>query len=103
MNKQKHTVSSAMDKLTDDARNLMTATTDVAEEKVGEARKRLADTLERGREIYDSVLDKTIESTKSADKAVRKHPYQAAAIGLGAGALFGYIVGRNANRNHRTD
>ncbi len=100
MNKQKHAVSSAMDKLTDDARNLITATTDVAEEKVGEARKRLAATLEHGKEIYGSVLDKTIESTKSADKIMRKHPYQAVAIGLGAGALFGYIVGRNANRSH---
>jgi ElaB/YqjD/DUF883 family membrane-anchored ribosome-binding protein len=100
MNKKKHAVSDAMDTLADDARNLMSATTDVAEEKVVEARKRLAGALERGKEIYDSYREKTVEHAKAFDGVAREHPYQAIAIGVGAGALLGYIVGRNAYRDH---
>ena len=44
-----------MGTLADDARNLMTATADVAGEKVSDARKRLAAALERGKEIYGRV------------------------------------------------
>ena len=102
MNKHKHAVSDAMDTLAEDARNLMNATTDVAEAKVGEARKRLADTLERTREIYDSVREKTVETAKAFDTAAHDHPYKAIAIGVGTGALIGYLVARNGDRDHRS-
>jgi ElaB/YqjD/DUF883 family membrane-anchored ribosome-binding protein len=98
MNKKKHAVSDAMDTLAEDARNLMTATTDVAEEKVGEARKRLATTLERGKEIYDNVRKNTVERANAFDEAAHKHPYKAIAIGVGA--FIGYLFARNANRDH---
>jgi ElaB/YqjD/DUF883 family membrane-anchored ribosome-binding protein len=101
MNKHKHSVSDAMDTLADDARNLMTATTDVAEEKVGEARKRLATTLERGREIYESVRKDAVGRAKMFDEATREHPYKAIAIGFGAGAFIGYLVARSAGRDHQ--
>jgi ElaB/YqjD/DUF883 family membrane-anchored ribosome-binding protein len=96
MNKQKHAVSDAMDTLAEDARNLMNATTDVAGEKVVEARKRLAAALERGNEIYGSVREKAVEGAKAANEAAHEHPYQAIAIGVGAGALIGYLVARKA-------
>jgi len=102
MNKKKHAVSDAMDTLAEDARNLMTATTDVAEEKVGEARKRLATTLERGKEIYNSVRENTVERANAFDEATHEHPYKAIAIGVGAGAFIGYLFARNANRNHQS-
>jgi ElaB/YqjD/DUF883 family membrane-anchored ribosome-binding protein len=70
----------------------MTATADVAGEKVGEARKRLAAALESGKEIYGSVRDKAVEGAKVADQTVRENPYQAIAIGVGVGALIGYLV-----------
>lgn len=78
--------------LADDARNLMTATADVAGEKVGEARKRLAAALENGKEIYARVREQAVQSAKAADVAVHEHPYQAIAIGVGFGALIGYLV-----------
>ena len=99
MNKQTHAVSDAMGTLAEDARNLMTATADVAGEKVGEARKRLAAALERSKEIYGRVREKAVEGAKAADEAVHEHPYQAIGIALGVGAILGYLVSRRCSRN----
>jgi len=99
MNKQTQAVSDAMGTLAEDARNLMTATADVAGEKVGDARKRLAAALERGKEIAGRVREKAIEGAKVADEAVHEHPYQAIGIALAAGALIGYFAARRCSRN----
>ena len=98
MSKQTQTVSDAMGTLAEDARALMAATADVAGDKVGEARKRLAAALERGKEIYGTVRDKAVEGAKAADEAVREHPYQAIGIAFGVGALLGYLVARRCHR-----
>ena len=99
MNKQTQAISDDMTQLAEDARALMAATADVAGEKVGEARKRLAAALERGKEIYGSVRDKAVEGAKAADEAVREHPYQAIGIALGVGALLGYLAARRCSRS----
>ena len=88
-----------MGTLAEDARALMAATADVAGEKVGEARKRLAAALESGKEIYGRVRDKAVEGAKAADKTVRENPYQAIGIAFGVGALVGYLVSRRCSRN----
>ena len=97
----KHTPADSNDlgTLAEDARALMAATADVAGEKVGEARKRLAAALESGKEIYGRVKDKAVEGAKAADETVRANPYQAIAIGIGVGALVGYLLGRKCSRN----
>ena len=94
MNKQTQAISNDMGQLAEDARALMAATADVAGEKVGEARKRLAAALERGREIAGNVRDKAVAGAKATDEAVREHPYQAMGIALGVGALIGFLVAR---------
>lgn len=99
MNKETQAISSDMEQLADDARALMAATADVAGEKVGEARKRLAAALESGKEMYGRVKEKAVEGAKVADEAVHEHPYQAIAIGVGAGVLLGYLLGRRCSRN----
>jgi len=99
MNKQTQTTSSDMGQLAEDARALMAATADVAGEKVGEARKRLAAALEHGKEIYGRVREKAVEGAKAADEAVHEHPYQAIAIGVGVGALIGYLIARRCACN----
>ena len=88
-----------MGALAEDARALMAATADVAGEKVGEARKRLAAALERGKEIYGNVRDKALEGAKATDEAIHEHPYQAIGIAVGVGALLGYLVARRCTRN----
>ena len=99
MNKQTQAISNDMEQLAEDARALMAATADVAGEKVGEARKRLAAALESGKEICGRVREKAVEGAKAADEAVHEHPYQAIAIGVGVGALLGYLLARRCSRN----
>ena len=99
MDKQTQAVSDAMGTLAEDARALMTATADVAGEKVSDARKRLAAALESGKEIYGRVKAKAVEGAKAADEAVHEHPYQAIAIGFGVGALLGYLIARRCSRS----
>jgi len=77
---------------------LLTATADVAGDKVGEARKRLAAALERGRQIASRVKEKAVAGAKATDKAVHEHPYQAIAVGVGVGLLVGYLLARRSTR-----
>jgi ElaB/YqjD/DUF883 family membrane-anchored ribosome-binding protein len=99
MNKHTKTASQEMGTLAEDARALMAATADVAGEKVGEARKRLADALDSGKEIYGRVRDKTIDCAKATDEAVHAHPYQAISVALGVGAIIGYLVAHRCSHN----
>jgi ElaB/YqjD/DUF883 family membrane-anchored ribosome-binding protein len=94
MSKETQAISQDVSQLAEDARALMAATADVAGEKVGEARKRLAAALESGKEIYGRVREKAVAGAKVADETVRANPYQAIAIGVGVGALIGYLVAR---------
>jgi ElaB/YqjD/DUF883 family membrane-anchored ribosome-binding protein len=99
MNKQPQATTNDMGTLAEDARALMAATADVAGEKVGQARKRLAAALESGKEIYGRVRDKTIDCAKATDEVVHAHPYQAIGIALGVGALVGYLISRRCSRS----
>jgi ElaB/YqjD/DUF883 family membrane-anchored ribosome-binding protein len=98
MDKQTQKIADDMGTLAEDARALMAATADVAGEKVGEARQRLAAALERGKEIAGRVRDKAVAGAKATDEAVHEHPYQAIAIGVGVGALLGYLIARRCCR-----
>jgi len=99
MSKETQTIGNDTGQLAEDARALMAATADVAGDKVGEARKRLAAALERAREIGANVRDKAVAGAKVADQTVREHPYQAIAIGVGVGVLVGYLLGRRSSRD----
>ena len=99
MNPPTQAIVNDLGTLAEDARALMTATADVAGEKVGEARQRLAAALERGREIAGKVRDQAVAGAKVADKTVRENPYQAIAIGVGVGALVGYLIARRCACN----
>jgi ElaB/YqjD/DUF883 family membrane-anchored ribosome-binding protein len=105
MSKQNHTksndIGNELGALAEDARALMAATADVAGEKVDDARKRLAAALENAGEIAGRIRKKAVEGAKAADEAVREHPYQAIAIGVGVGLILGYLFG--SRRNGRRD
>jgi ElaB/YqjD/DUF883 family membrane-anchored ribosome-binding protein len=87
------------DTIMEEAQALIAATAEVAGEKVVEARSRLTAALQTAQEMAVEVRDKAVSSAKAADKAVRKHPYQAMAIGFGLGALVAYVLSRRAARN----
>ena len=99
MNRHTQAHNDEMETLAEDARALMAATADVAGEKVSEARKRLAAALESAKEIAGNVRDQAVAGAKVADETVREHPYQAIAIGVGVGAIFGYLIARRCSRN----
>jgi len=99
MNQETQAVSNEMGQLAEDAQALMAATADVAGDKVGQARKRLAAALESAKAVAANVRDKAVAGAKAADEAVHEHPYQAIAIGVGLGVLVGYLLGRRGSRN----
>jgi ElaB/YqjD/DUF883 family membrane-anchored ribosome-binding protein len=99
MSKQSQSSDNDLSTLAEDARALMAATADVAGDKVNEARKRLGDALESGKQLYGNVREKAAQGAKAADKTVRENPYQAIAIALGVGALIGYLAARRGSRN----
>lgn len=99
MNDLTQTMDNETDTLGEDAQALLTATAEVAGQKVAEARKRLAAALERGKEICSQVREQAVESAKVADKKIRKNPYQAIGIAVGVGAILGYLVSRRCSRN----
>jgi len=77
-----------------DAQALLAATAHVAEEKVVEARHRLSAALEKGKEAWNTVQEKTVAGAKATDQAIRENPYKALVIALGVGAVIGYLLGR---------
>src|ERR1035437_8370170 len=99
MDKHKHTDENDMGTLAEDARAFMTATVDVAGDKVAEARKRLAAALERSKEIASRAQEKASHCAKVADEAVHEHPYHAIGIAVGVGALIGYLAACRCSRN----
>lgn len=78
--------------LVDDAQALLTATADVAGEKVAEARKRLSAAVDRGRETWNTVQGRAVEGAKAADQVIRSHPYQSLGVAFGVGALLGFLM-----------
>jgi len=97
MNKPTEATPNDLGTLAEDARALMSATADVAGEKVGQARQRLAAALESAKNMAGCVRDKAIAGAKVADQTVRENPYQAIAIGVGVGAILGYLIARRCS------
>jgi len=84
----------ALESLSDDARVLLAATADVAEEHVVEARDRLAAALDEGKVVWTRVKDRAIEGAHTTDRVIRSHPYRAMTIALGVGAVIGLLASR---------
>ena len=96
MNQPNQPVTDEINHLAEEARALLAATVDVAGEKVGEARKRLTAALDSGKAMAARVRDQAVAGVQATDQVVRTHPYQAIAIGVGVGALIGYLAARRS-------
>ena len=95
---QTHTATNEVSHLADDARALLVATADVAGEKVNEARQRLSIAVNQAKEFGGRVRDKAVAGAKATDVAIRANPYRAVAVGVGIGAVLGYILARRSSR-----
>jgi len=94
MNNYKETVVNYLETLADDARGLLSATSDVAEDKVKLARRRLADALDGGRDVYDKVRVQAARSARTADVSIRENPYAPIAAALILGGLLVFLFTR---------
>jgi ElaB/YqjD/DUF883 family membrane-anchored ribosome-binding protein len=92
--KKQNAILNEGEHLVEDAQALLAATAHVAEEKVVDARKRLAAAIEKGKETWNSVQEKAVAGAKAADQVIRDHPYQAIGVALGVGALIGFLISR---------
>ncbi|HUD46229.1 MAG TPA: DUF883 family protein [Candidatus Baltobacteraceae bacterium] len=80
--------------LAEDARALLDATADLTDKKIAEARQRLSDALESGKQTYARLTDKAVQGAQAVDETIRSNPYQALAIAFGVGALLGFLASR---------
>jgi len=80
--------------LSEDSQALLSATSDAAEHKVVEARKRLTAALEKSKEAWNQLQERAREGVADADDAIRDHPYQSLGIAFGAGILLACILMR---------
>ncbi|MCC7374778.1 MAG: DUF883 domain-containing protein [Verrucomicrobiales bacterium] len=80
--------------LADDARALLAATSNIADEKVTAARQRLETALERGRDLLNRGQDQARMQMQAADQCVRRNPYQTIGMAFGLGAVLGYLFNR---------
>jgi ElaB/YqjD/DUF883 family membrane-anchored ribosome-binding protein len=91
-------ISQSAHDLVEDAKALMNATAHVAEDKVVEARRRLATALERakdaGLEAWENIQDKAVAGARATDATIRKYPYQSIGIAFGLGAVLGLLLRR---------
>ena len=94
MKKEVTAVSQDLEALAEDAKALLVATADVAEDKVVQARKRLAAAIEKGRGTLGHMQEKVIQGAKATDEMVHEHPYHAMGVAFGVGALFGFLLSR---------
>ncbi len=93
-----HEVSESVENLVEDAKELMAATSHVAEEKVVEARKRLAAAVERAKDAWHTVQETAVAKAKATDQAIRANPYKSMGIAFGVGALVGFLISRRNSK-----
>lgn len=78
-----------------DGEELLKAGASELGDKGEDLRHQLQATIDRARNAYQRLEDKTIATAKAADKTIRDHPYQAIGIALGAGLLIGVLAMRS--------
>jgi ElaB/YqjD/DUF883 family membrane-anchored ribosome-binding protein len=99
MNKHEKSDGNELGALAADARALMSATAEVAGEKVGQARRCLADALKNAKERCYRSREQAAEIARVANEAVREHPFHALGVAFGVGALVGFLALRRRTRD----
>ena len=69
-----------------------------ASHTVEEATNNIGTLVEQGKELVGNFRNKAVAGAKATDEAVHEHPYKAIAIGVGVGAILGYLLARRCSR-----
>jgi ElaB/YqjD/DUF883 family membrane-anchored ribosome-binding protein len=80
-----------MEQLAEDARGLFVATADIAGDAVTDARKKLGEALERGKQMARNIENDAVSNTRCTMNYLSDHRYQAIVIGLSIGAIIGCL------------
>jgi ElaB/YqjD/DUF883 family membrane-anchored ribosome-binding protein len=83
-----------MEHFAEDAGHLVDATASAAGARYDEACKGLSAVLERGKDLYGVARKRAVRETHAADVALHDNLYQTVLIGIGVGALLGYLIAR---------
>lgn len=94
-------IESRLSKLADHARGLLSATSDVAEDHVKEARARLLSALDNGKTYTNRLREQASDRTREYDEALHENPYLAIGIAAGVGALLCYLTLSGCSRTSR--
>lgn len=94
MNNNLNTVVQYLNSLTQDARDLIAATADSAEDNIRLARNRLSSAVNSGGEVFERVRDDARDKARCAGQTVCDHPGIALGIVVAIGALIALLVTR---------
>lgn len=53
---------------------------------------------EQGKQLASNIRVQAVAGVKTADKAIRKHPYKAMGIAVGVGAIIGFLLSRRSSK-----
>jgi ElaB/YqjD/DUF883 family membrane-anchored ribosome-binding protein len=87
-------VKRELDNMAKDARALLNATADAAEDNVVKARARLAAALKQGVRSWHRARHTALRGVQGAERTIREHPYPSLGLALGVGVLLGFLVSR---------
>jgi ElaB/YqjD/DUF883 family membrane-anchored ribosome-binding protein len=94
MSKATNAAIQYIEELAHDANALLAATSDIASDRVSDARERLADALDNGRDVYKKLRKQAIKGARRADEAVRDNPYAPIGVALVLGGLLVFLFTR---------
>jgi ElaB/YqjD/DUF883 family membrane-anchored ribosome-binding protein len=91
-------IVSNMKSVVSDVEEVLRATADVAGDKIGELRERIADRLRDAKlriaDAEETLLVRTRAAARATDDYVAENPWRAVGIAAGIGLLLGVIIGR---------
>jgi ElaB/YqjD/DUF883 family membrane-anchored ribosome-binding protein len=92
MHMNSQTIGDEIARLSEAAKSLIEATSEMAGAGVEEARQRLAAAFASSRAFREELKEETTKCAVAANSAMHLHPYKAMAVGLGLGALLGALM-----------
>ena len=72
----------------------ISSSSDAVGSALNEAGDGISSVMERGRNIYKAAGKRVGKEASAANAVLHKHPYPTVLVGIGAGALLGYLVAR---------
>jgi ElaB/YqjD/DUF883 family membrane-anchored ribosome-binding protein len=83
-----------VENLADNTGALMDCAKSAAAERYDEARNRLTAILGRGRDMYGFACKRAVRDKRTADGVLHDNLYQTILIGIGVGAVLGFLFAR---------